>query len=74
MSVTGQKEKNRSWEQKKEPREDQHDEVHQQESTTEYLISGKCARTGGLHVWDFSSSVTNVIPRAFRVLFISLGK
>ena len=43
VSVTGQKDKNRSWEQKNEPIEDQHDEVYQQEGTTEYLISGKYA-------------------------------
>lgn len=54
MSATGQKDKNRSREQKNEPIEDQDDEVYQQEGTTEHLISGKSARTGGLHVRDFS--------------------
>lgn len=43
LPMIGQRGKNGSWEQKNEPTADQHDEVYQQESASEYLVSGKCA-------------------------------
>lgn len=47
VAVTGQKGKNRSWEQKNEPTEDQLDGKYLQEGTAECLVSGNCAQTGG---------------------------
>lgn len=58
VAVTGQKGKNRSWEQKNEPTEDQLDGKYLQEGTAECLVSGNCAQTGGWHLCNFSQGVT----------------
>lgn len=46
VALTGQKAKNRSWEQQNEPTEDEQDGKYLQEGTAERLVSGKCAQMG----------------------------